>query len=123
MKLTLRTTVPVIHIDIEKIVTGGTRTGIVTFDLVACAFISNKNGEQRLEAQYQYIDDAGKVLPTSDNGVKVIKGQITELSASFGNSAASFPEHMAKDIEAFVRQEMVERFLGLQVEQIEKVTE
>lgn len=121
MELTLQTKNAVTHIDVDHIVTGGTRQGVIKFDLLALCFITNKKGEERIEAQYQYIDDKGKALPTSNRGVMKIEGNVSQLSASLGNTDPSCIGHMAKDVEQFAKQEMAERF-NISVNDIEKIS-
>jgi len=68
----LVTLVEVTHADVNKKLTGGTKTGIVRIE------IGNRNlicreGDFLVEAEFKYIDSEGNELPNEDDGVfKVI---------------------------------------------------
>lgn len=118
----IKSIVPVTHVDVAKVATGGTKQGIIEMHIGQMIYIDRTDGQQIVEAQYQYIDADKNVLPTANRNKLTLQGDIDAISATLGNNAASFSEHFRKDVKAYAINEMATLF-NIQASEIEEIVE
>lgn len=63
--LKLRTTVDVTHTDVSKILTGGTKSGVVSMEILGFDLKSNEG----IRIPFRYLDQDGNELPTIYKGL------------------------------------------------------
>jgi len=130
--MNFRTKNPVTHIDVTTLQANGglangtvpTKQGIVTMTVGGYLFVDNGNGNQKIEAAYQYADGDGNILPTSNNNKLELDsakvGSIDAISASLGNSGASFSEHFRADVKSYAMSEFAKVF-NVDISDIEEI--
>lgn len=96
------TTIPVTHADISKKLTGGSKQGIVRMELGNRNLIC-REGKHFVEAEFQYIDADGNVLPNASNGIFIIAGDDLKAMSQLLNPSIPETDNIVDRFDAEVR--------------------
>lgn len=73
MNKTLSTAIEVTHLDLDKLITGGSKQGIVKMVIGSRNLVitmgEDGNEYASVEVAYTYLDDQNRILPTEDGGI------------------------------------------------------
>ena len=128
MIIKYRTTNPVTHLDVTKMIEGGTTTGVVSL-LIGSHNIVNKQKpdmsgyDSIVEVAYEYNDENGNVLPTNDGGVFRVLAGVKELSQSINSSLPSddnIIDRLLNEVKVIAAKKLADRF-GLEISDVEEV--
>lgn len=123
--IVLKTKNAVTHIDVDNMVTGGTKSGVVTLTVYAYGMVmttDNDGNESHIfEAAYSYTDNNGKSLPTGNGNKFEIKSGLMDASRSINGAVGAednIVDRMTMEVTEFAKAQFASRF-GIDVSEIE----